>query len=254
MVELKHSDMRKIENAFNNGGYVLNFSDKTFREYFEDELSIDIDVGKYKFMGSSKMNRLRAFCKIEDANIVSKTLRSLWDYGDAIDVSTTKDVKIKRELFTLIERLENDEATIKTDAIYQFVKDETLKELISAIERDIKADKPSAALDRLHTYCSKKFCHLLDKEKVDYNRGDPLNSHVGKYVKLLNTKQQMSDMTKQIIRNAISVFDKFNDVRNNKSLAHDNIIIQKSEARFIFDSVSAILRLVKTIDTKNFGE
>ena len=65
--------MRAIENAFNNNGYVLNFTDKTFREFFEDELSIDIDSGKYKANGTSKMNRLRAFCKKEEINIVSKS-------------------------------------------------------------------------------------------------------------------------------------------------------------------------------------
>lgn len=49
-------------------------------------------------------------------------------------------------------------------------------------------------------------------------------------------------MTQQIMKNAIGVFDKFNHIRNNQSLAHDNEIIHKAEARFIFDFVSAFLR------------
>jgi hypothetical protein len=61
-------------------------------------------------------------------------------------------------------------------------------------------------------------------------------------------------MTQQILRNSISIFEKFNYVRNNRSLAHDNDLLHKSEARFIFDSVSAVLRFVKSIDTRKFED
>jgi hypothetical protein len=44
------------------------------------------------------------------------------------------------------------------DAIDKFAGDETLEELVAAIDRDIAANKPAAALDRLHTYCMKKIC------------------------------------------------------------------------------------------------
>jgi hypothetical protein len=57
----------------------------------------------------------------------------------------------------------------RTDAIERFRQDETLEELISAIERDIGANKPAAALDRLHTYCMKKFSHLLDERGISWD-------------------------------------------------------------------------------------
>jgi Abortive infection C-terminus len=50
----------------------------------------------------------------------------------------------------------------------------------------------------------------------------------------------------------IGVFDKFNHVRNNQSLAHDNELLDPAEARFIYDSVTAILRFVKSIETNKF--
>jgi hypothetical protein len=37
-----------------------------------------------------------------------------------------------------------------------------------------------------------------------------------------------------------------------KGLAHDNILLEKAEARFIFDSISAVLRFVKSIDASRF--
>jgi len=34
-------------------------------------------------------------------------------------------------------------------------------------------------------------------------------------------------MTQQILKNSIGVFDKFNHIRNNQSLAHDNVLLEK---------------------------
>ncbi len=79
-----------------------------------------------------------------------------------------------------------------------------------------------AALDRLHTYCMKKFGHLLDVRGIQWERAEPLHARVGKYVKALAQDRELREVTAQIIKNAIGVFDKFNHVRNNQSLAHDN--------------------------------
>jgi hypothetical protein len=57
-------------------------------------------------------------------------------------------------------------------------------------------------------------------------------------------------MTKQIVRNGIGIFEKFNDVRNNKSFAHDNEVIASSEARFIFEFVTVFLRYIKRIENE----
>jgi hypothetical protein len=57
-VQFKRSDMRIFDDAFNmHGGYVLDFSDRTFAEFFEDEFGIEIYQDKYRFNGSSKAKR-----------------------------------------------------------------------------------------------------------------------------------------------------------------------------------------------------
>ena len=139
------------------------------------------------------------------------------------------------------------------DALDKFRPDETLDELIAAIRRDINADKHATSLDRLHTYCMKKFTHLLEKRGIGSDRLEPLHSRVGKYVKAMEQHYPLHEISKRIMKTSISVFDQFNDVRNNVSLAHDNPLIQKAEARFIFDSVSNLLRFIKTVEDTNFG-
>jgi hypothetical protein len=53
MVDLKHSDIRIIDEAFQGEpGYVLNFSDRTFTEYFDDEFGVEIDKEEYRTAGT----------------------------------------------------------------------------------------------------------------------------------------------------------------------------------------------------------
>jgi Abortive infection C-terminus len=252
MADLRHSDIRTIDDAFQaDPGYCLNFSDRTFREWFDDEFKIDIYEEKYRANGTSKMNRLRTFFKVSEPMLAARVMRTLWEYREST-FRPHENPKVKDRLFDLIARLEGASQIARTDALDKFAPDETLEELIGAIERDIAADKPAVALDRLHTYCAKKFGHLLDERGVVWDRDEPLQSRVGKYVKAVHTEKPLQEMTLQILKNSIGVFDKFNHVRNNQSLAHDNNLLHKAEARFIFDSVSAVLRFVRSVDTARF--
>ena len=256
MVALKHSEMRIIDDALAmGGGYVLNFSDRTIAEFFDDEFGIDIYSAKYAFNGTSKANRMRAFVKAEDEYTVARVLRKLWEHCESIPIyaAAKNHELIKKHFFDLLAKIEGAAATPRTDAIDRFARDETLEELVAAIERDMSANKPAAALDRLHTYCMKKFGHLLDSHGVKWDRKEPLHSRAGKYVKALEASYPLRDASRQIIKNAIGVFDKFNHVRNDDFLAHDNDLPDHAEARFIFDSIAAILRFIKSIEATRFG-
>jgi IrrE N-terminal-like domain/Abortive infection C-terminus len=251
MVALKYSEMRILDDALDmHGGYVLNFSDRTFSEFFDDEFGIHIYDPKYSFNGSSKTKHMRAFIKVEDEYTVSRVLRRLWEHRESVPLyeDSENHAALKQRFFGLVTKIEGGGALARTDAIERFKPDETLEELVAAIERDIGANKPVAALDRLHTYCMKKFAHLLDERGIAWERSEPLHSRVGKYVRALGQEHELRDITAQIIRNAIGVFDKFNSVRNNQSLAHDNEILDHVEARFIYDSITAFLRFVKSLD------
>ena len=256
MVALKHSEMRIIEDALDmGGGYVLNFSDRSFAEFFDDEFSIGIYSEKYAFNGTSKAKRMRAFVVTEDEYTVAHVLRRFWDHREAIPLyAEAKNCEpVRKRFFELLVKIEGGAAAPRTDAIDRFARDQTLEELVAAIERDIAANKPGPALDRLHTYCMKKFGHLLDRRGVSWERKEPLHSRVGKYVKALETTHPLRNASRQIIKNAIGVFEKFNYVRNDDSLAHDNELPDPAEARFLFDSIVAILRFIKNMEAGSFG-
>ena len=257
MVELKRSDMRIFDDAFTmHSGYVLDFSDRTFADFFEDEFGIEIYQENYRINGSSKAKHLRAFIAVEDAYTVSRVARKLWEHRQTLpqfQETTPENEAVKRNFFALLERIEGGGAVPRMDAIDKFKRDETLEELVAAIDRDISANKPAAALDRLHTYCMKKFAHLLDERGVAFDKNDALHSRVGKYIRALEGERELREITRRIAKSSISVFEAFNDVRNNELFAHDNDIVEQAEARFIFDGVSAFLRFVKTVEADRFG-
>lgn len=259
MPKLKHTEIETLNDAFDTGngaGYVLDFSDRTFAIYFEEEFGIDIYAGKYRGNGTSKGKRLQCFIKEESEKTVARVLRNLWDYRASIlEKRGYGDSKtyLTDAYFKIVHRLEGDDGLASTDVIEKFSNNETLDELIAAIHRDIAANKPQAALDRLHTYCMKKFSHLLSIRDLICEQDEPLNSRVGKYIKALEGEVEIHEISRRIMKSSISIFDAFNDVRNNKSFAHDNEIMGLHEARFIFDSVSNILRFIRSFEASKFG-
>ncbi|MDD5584452.1 MAG: hypothetical protein PHV55_05320 [Candidatus Omnitrophica bacterium] len=101
MSTLKTHEKVIFDRIFDRGGYVLDFSDKTFSEFFREH-GISIDAQKYQFNGPSKMKRLRAFWEIEPDMIVGKVFEALMQYAEAIGKVDPDD---KRKAATIIDRL-----------------------------------------------------------------------------------------------------------------------------------------------------
>ena len=55
-------DIRIIDRVFGmEGGYVLDFSNRTFADFFLEELGVDIYDDRWDAQGNSKANRLRCY-------------------------------------------------------------------------------------------------------------------------------------------------------------------------------------------------
>lgn len=78
---IKASDMRFLDDLFDmGGGYVLDFSNLTFAQFFRDELNVDIYHSRFEVEGTSKAKRLRYFCRTAPKADVVKLLLALWEY------------------------------------------------------------------------------------------------------------------------------------------------------------------------------
>ena len=241
-------------------GYVLDFSDRTFNDFIYDSVKIDPEENSHLFngRGTSKAKRLRSFIERGNPAIVAKLLREMWEYRESLTIfqRSQNEERVHETFFSTIARIEGRSDAIDTSAIESFEPNETLEELVASIKRDMDAKKPQAGIDRLHTYCMKRFASLVKKHGGgECGPEDPLHSRVGKYVNLLKAQRNLSPMSERIVKSSISVFEAMNPLRNDKSFAHDNPdLVEMEEARFIFDSVTAFLRYSKAIDGRHFED
>jgi hypothetical protein len=257
MATLRPRELSILDDALSmHGGYVLDFSDRTFAQFFDAELGVDIGASRYRKHGDSKARRFRCFVQTERGPLVARALRALWehrDYKSLGDLHESAERKIQERYFAIVDRIEGETDLPRTDAIDRFAHNETLDELVAAIERDVLANKPGAALDRLHTYCMKKFAHLLTQRGLDAFDKDTLNARAGRLFNPLRREGKVRPISDKIMRATIDIFELFNGIRNNESLAHDNELVETAEARFIFDGIVTLLRFLKAIEAEHFG-
>ena len=184
----------------------------------------------------------------------------MWDRREgllenAYDSHKVKEAKQKTSQFRkVIDELETAPDALSTEGVDKFTRDRTLEELVADIERTVAADKPEVAIDHLHTYCVKKFTHLLSVRGIDCTDEEPLHSRFGKYRKCLEQERELHEFTIRALKSFISLFDSFNDLRNNRSLAHDNVLLEPVEARLIVNTINSMLVFLRALESSRYGE
>jgi hypothetical protein len=83
MARIGMSDKLLIEDVFDmGGGYVLDFSNPAFAQFFMDEVGVNIDEAQYFASGSSKAKRLRCFFSLAEDKTAAKAIKALWEYRE----------------------------------------------------------------------------------------------------------------------------------------------------------------------------
>lgn len=257
MAEINYADKRIIEKLLDMGsGYVLDFSNRTFEEFVYDAVGINIYESKYDFESGSKANRLRAFFKLESNYRVGTLLEAFCEYWNSqvgLYSSTfdSNDQHLCDKCREIAIRLKQDSVIEEIEVIKEDVNDKDITLLAKSIRESIEKNEPEVALDRLHTYCMKFFRNLCEKHEIEYGSGESLNAIFGKYVKyIVSTDYVDSSMTEKILKYSINIIEAFNDVRNNKSLAHDNNLLNYNESLLIFNNVTNSIKFILTIEDK----
>ena len=83
MSSLTDLEKRYLEKVLNmGGGYVLDYSDATFEEFF-DRYKVNIHSDRYQAYGTSKAKKMRAFWKREPDALVARVLSEMLDSYEA---------------------------------------------------------------------------------------------------------------------------------------------------------------------------
>ena len=106
-------ELSLIDEIFRGGekGYVLDFSNRTFTNFFARELDVDIDAPQYAADGGSKGKRLRCFLGQVDDGTAAKALRALWAHREALRPPAADPMpNASAQIWALIHRLESGTA------------------------------------------------------------------------------------------------------------------------------------------------
>jgi hypothetical protein len=257
MAYLTYTERANIEKFLGmKSGYVIDFSDRTFQEFIGETVGLDIDNEKYHYASNSKANRLRQFINVESNQTFGRLFSSFCDYWLSKVHSGEIDPRDKENLYKecvkTAERLKQEGIVEHIDVIQPNVDDRDFKMLAKSIRESIEKNEPEVALDRLHTFTFRYLRELCDKHKISYEKLDSLNAVFGKYIKfLIDNKHIESTMAEKILRYSINIIEAFNDIRNNKSFAHDNPVLNYHESILIFNHVSNTIKFIETIEKKN---
>ena len=105
MSSLTHIEKQMLERELGMGsGYVLEFSNRTFDEFFRDVVGIDIYDSRFSLGSGSKANRMRAFWKVATDAQVSRLLAGLRE-GWELYSTKPKPASADRLLEQMITRM-----------------------------------------------------------------------------------------------------------------------------------------------------
>lgn len=260
-MSLTFTEKNKFEKLFGmKSGYVLDFSDRTFKEFVRDSVGTDIYDEKYNHGSGSKANRLRGFWNVESNYNIAKILEKLMEYR--IEKAQSEEINFDildennyKACLTILTKLKTENSVENIDAIQANSDDRTFKILAELIRECINNNEPEKGLDRLHTFTIKYVRKLCENHQVIFNKETPLHSLFGGYVKkIVKDGLVESEMTERILKSSISILEAFNGVRNNQSFAHDNVILNYNESILIFNNVSNVIRFLETIEKSKTGQ
>ena len=251
MAEISPFERRKLEKLLGMGsGYVLDFSDRTYAEFFID-FRVDIDATQFRAGGDSKAKRMRTFWDIAQNHIVGKVLDGLIAYGVQNDHLGDSNPVLVDDCRKIAQRLLSDQPVTDLDALTAITDERDFEVVAEHVREAIEKNQPEGALDRLHTFVNKFIRVTCEPHGITISRDKPLHSVFGEYVKALRESGHLeSVMTDRILRSSISVLEAFNDVRNNKSLAHDNPILNYDESLLVFNHVASSIRFIKSLEAR----
>lgn len=258
------SDLSAIEKSIlekflgMESGYVLDFTNRTMQEFILDSTGRDIYDTAYDAGSGSKAYRMRKFWEVESNFVVAKVLNNLYQYAamhgmSEIQISTCE--KYERA----VKRLGQDVPVQDLDALLEDFSDKGFSYLRDEIRDSIEQGKPESSIDRLHTYVMKFIHQVCAKHHLPINKDIALPSLLGQYLKHLRGQGLVdSDITDSILKSSISLLDTLNRVRNERSLAHDNPLLNYHESILIFNQVCSAIRFIceleKVVDRRGKAE
>ncbi|QBJ63680.1 abortive infection family protein [Pseudoalteromonas sp. DL-6] len=220
MPKLKGSEIRTIDKIFEmTDGYLLDFSDRTMAEYFEDELNIDITQEKYQINGGSKAKRLRAFIELEDGYLVGQVLRKLWQYKSQ---EKAKLLEILAKVETGVSASVLATLSTKAEVLNMDTVSRDLDRALKSAFRDPESAVTSAC-STLESVCRSIIIELgfeLPKKKDIKGLFDSVKRPLGLSPGEINVNPEIADDVRKVLSGLATIVEGIGALRTHGGDAH----------------------------------
>ena len=135
-----------------------------------------------------------------------------------------------------------------------FCEDLDMELIKKDIEHNMKLGMTELVVDRLHTYSTTYLRKLCKSHNIEIKGNDnyPLDALVGKLNKFYKDENYYdNEFSEFVIKCSISIFNKFNSIRNNNSAAHPNKLLVKKDAELVVKMISSILEYIDKIENRD---
>ncbi|WP_262029898.1 restriction endonuclease [Microvirga sp. Mcv34] len=109
MQQLRPIELNLVDELFETSpGYVLDFTNSTYAQFFRREVGVDIYDDAYAIFGGSKGKRLRAFLSVGQPRAIARALTALWEYREIERLGRAQAetvVNAGKRLSAIVERL-----------------------------------------------------------------------------------------------------------------------------------------------------
>lgn len=229
-------------------GYVLNFDNNSFRDFVKKSIGVDIYNEEFiskvevEYPSSSKKNILKYLWNNGSDDKVFKLVSDLIDYYDLIYEDS--DDELLEKARQIIENTPQQNLKIAND-----FSEERIKELQIEINRNIDEGKYIFAIDRLHVFMQNYLRTIFELHGIEFQKKDRVDELFKGYMDFIKSKGYLeSKLTKTILRSNLSTLNEFNEVRNHKSYAHDNEVLNDLESQLIVNNIINIVYFISRIE------
>jgi hypothetical protein len=254
MITLSAMDKQNFEDLFGmDSGYVIDFSNPSFQRFIKASINIDIYDDIQYSVYASKANKLRQVWNQEPDSLVGKLLLDLLDYYENSNLKQAPLSDLDKKLIEKLRKVSTKLSNNKIDVTLPYRPDDNLDLLKSDIKQSLSQNKPTLCIDRLHTFSVRFIRDVSTNNDIDIKSKNGIFYNLQSLIGQLAKKYEkdnlfQSEFPIRVMKSSISLFEAFNEIRNNKSYAHDNDVVGNIEATFIVENISQLLTFIDKLE------
>lgn len=257
------------------------YEKQLFEELFEmhNTTVLGMDKDEFIFFICKYIDiELDDFEEYQECNSAADLFRKMWkietDYTIAITLNHLSEWYIKHKYYEIDENYSGEyddnyfyerinkyseckriSYQLKYKGFYSLPehKNVHLDILAKDIRESLGRGVPQLMIDRLHTYTVSFIRDICTRRSIDIkNETDKfysLTSLMGMLIKYYESVTAYeSDFVSIALKSSISIFDKFNNLRNDKSYAHANITLSSMETEFALKTIINTLNFIDGLE------